>query len=66
MGNLEINRNGRPDSCHMLSETPQELTEIQISHEIFFAFSRINTDICYCWLDDLLSGLEMSDVSGFV
>jgi hypothetical protein len=63
---IEINRRGSPDSRHTLSATPQELTDIQISHERLFAFGRIYAGIGYSRLDDEMSGQQTSEVSGFV
>ena len=63
---MEINRIGPPNSRHTLSATPQELTDIQISHERLFAFGRIYAGIGYSWLDDELTGQQTSEVSGFV
>ena len=63
---MEINRIGSPDSRHTLSATPQELMDIQISHERLFAFGSIYAGIGYSQLDDELTGLKTSEVSGFV
>jgi len=63
---IEINRRGSPDSRHTLSATPQELTDIQISHERLFAFGRIYAGIGYSRLVDELTGQQSSEVSGFV
>jgi hypothetical protein len=63
---MEINRIGSPDSRHTLSATPQELTDIQISHVRLFAFGRIYAGIGYSWLDDELTGQQTSEVSGFI
>jgi len=63
---MEINRIGSPDSRHTLSATPQELTDIQISHARLFAFGRIYAGIGYSRLDDELTGQQTSEVSGFV
>jgi hypothetical protein len=49
-----------------LSATPQELTDIQISHERLFAFGRIYAGIGYSRLDDELTGQQLSEASGFV
>ena len=63
---MEINRIGGPDSRHTLSATPQELTDIQISHERLTAYGRIYAGIGYSRLDDELTGLTSSEVSGFL
>ncbi len=63
---MEINRIGSPDPNHTLSATPQELMDIQISHERFTVFGRFYAGIGYSQLDDELTGLKSSDVSGFV
>ncbi len=63
---LEINRTGSPDSRYTPSETPQELTDIQISRERLFTFGGIYAGIGYSRPDDELSGQPMSGVSGFV
>ena len=61
---MEINRS--PDSRHTLSATPQELTDIQISYERLFTVGRIYAGIGYSRLDDELTGLKSSEVSGFL
>ncbi len=63
---LEINRIGSPDSRYTPSETPQELTDIQISRERLFAFGRICAGIGYSRPDDELTGQPTSGVSGLV
>ena len=59
---IEINRKGEPDSRHTLSETPQDLIDIQLSHDRMFSFGRIYAGIGYGRLDDQLTGKD--DIRG--
>ena len=64
--NIRINRVGDPDQRHSLSPTPQELNDIQLTHERSFVLGRIYIGIGYSELDDDASGLSTSDTIGFV
>ncbi len=63
---MEINRVGPPDTRHTLSTTPQDLVDIQVSHERQTVFGRIHAGLGYSRLDDQLTGQSSSDISGFV
>jgi len=62
---LELNRIGEPDPRHTLTPTPQELIDIQISHERHTRFGRFYAGLGYSQLDDEVSGISSSDVTGF-
>ncbi len=63
---MEINRKGVPDPRHTLSDTPQERTDIQISYERITNFGRVYAGIGYGRIDDEVSQMTTSDVSGFI
>jgi hypothetical protein len=63
---MELNRIGEPDSRNSLTPTPQELTDIQISHERHTGFGRFYAGLGYSRLDDEVSGISSSDVTGFI
>jgi hypothetical protein len=63
---MEINRVGSPDSRHTLSPTPQELVDIQFSHDRMTKFGRFSAGLGYGRLEDQATGSSDSDVSGFV
>ena len=63
---MEINRLGAPDPRHSLTPTPQELTDLQISHERHTKFGRFYAGLGYSRLDDEVSGTSTSDVTGFI
>ena len=63
---MEINRIGSPDPRHTLTPTPQELTDLQISHERYTRFGRFYLGLGYSQLKDEVSSTSKSDVSGFV
>jgi len=63
---MEINRIGIPDSRHTLTPTPQELTDLQISHERYTRFGRFYLGLGYSQLKDEVSSTSKSDVSGFI
>ena len=63
---MEIKRDGSPDPRHTLSPTPQELVDIQITHERETHFGRFYAGLGYERLDDQASGQTSSDVSGFI
>jgi len=63
---MEINRIGAPDSRHTLTPTPQELTDLQISHERHTKYGRFYVGLGYNRLKDEVSGTSTSDVAGFI
>jgi len=63
---MELNRIGNPDSRNSLTPTPQELTDIQISHERHTRYGRFYAGLGYSQLDDEVSGTSSSDVTGFI
>jgi hypothetical protein len=63
---MEINRLGPPDLRHSLTPTPQELTDLQISHERHTRFGRFYAGLGYSRLDDEASNTSSSDVTGFI
>ena len=63
---MEINREGLPNPRHTLSPTPQELVDIQLSHERETKYGRFYAGIGYERLDDEVSGTSDSNVTGFI
>jgi len=63
---MEINRIGVPNARHTLSPTPQELTDLQISHERHTKFGRFYAGIGFAQLEDQASSTSTSDVTGFI
>lgn len=63
---METNREGAPNPRHTLSPTPQELTDIQLSHVRDTRFGRFNGGVGYSRVEDLASGTTDSDVAAFL
>ena len=63
---IDINRVGSPYAGHSLSTTPQQLVDIQLSHERRIRFGRIFIGMQYGRLDDEASGTESSEFGGFL
>jgi len=63
---MKINRIGIPSSRHTLSPTPQELTDVQISHERHTRFGRFHAGIGFSQLDDEASSTSNSEFTGFI
>jgi hypothetical protein len=63
---MQINIEGSPDSGHSLSATPQERTDVQLSHERLTRFGRVQIGVGYSFIDDEVSGVDSSDFTGFV
>jgi len=63
---MEINRLGEPNPRHTLTPTPQELLDIQISHDRQTRFGRFYAGLGYSRLDDEASSSSSSDVTGFI
>ena len=63
---MEINRVGPPDSRHTLTPTPQDVFDVQISHERLTQFGRFHAGLGFSRLEDRATGITDSDVSGFI
>ena len=63
---MEINREGAPNTQHTLTPTPQELTDLQISHARQTRYGRFHAGLGYRRLHDEISGQSTSDVTGFI
>jgi hypothetical protein len=63
---MEINIEGNPLPSHSLSVTPQERADFQLSHERVTRFGRFHIGVGYSYIDDQVTGLSTSDVTGFV
>ena len=63
---MEMNRVGLPNPRHTLSATPQELVDVQVSHERLTKYGRFHAGLGYGRVDDQVSGTSSSDVSGFI
>ena len=63
---MELNREGLPNTRHTLTPTPQDLLDIQLTHERETRFGRFYAGIGYGTLDDKVSGTSESDVTGFI
>lgn len=63
---MEINRDDAPQPRHTLTPTPQDLTDLQISHERDTRFGRFYAGLGYSRLDDEVTGDTDSDVTAFV
>ena len=63
---LEINRIGMPNNRHTLSPTPQDLLDIQISHDRLTHLGRFYAGIGYSQLDDMATDVSDSEFSAFV
>ncbi|MEJ2140633.1 MAG: capsule assembly Wzi family protein, partial [Gammaproteobacteria bacterium] len=63
---MQINLVGSPDPNHSLSATPQDRADIQLSHVRSTSFGRVHIGIGYSHLDDEASGVDASDITGFI
>ena len=63
---MKINRDGPPDSRHSLSPVPLETTDLQISHERETPIGRFYVGIGFSKVDESLSNVSNSDVTGFI
>ncbi|NNL55460.1 MAG: hypothetical protein HKP32_09925 [Woeseia sp.] len=63
---MEINREGPPDPRHTLTPTPQELVDLQVSHQRDTRYGRFHGGIGFSRLDDLASGSSESEASAFI
>jgi hypothetical protein len=63
---MEINREGAPNPRHTLTPTPQELTDLQISHTRQTVYGQIYAGLGYSQLVDKATDNTDSDVTAFV
>jgi hypothetical protein len=63
---MEINRLGGPNPRHTLTPTPQEIIDVQISHDRMTRFGRFYAGIGYSRVDDAVSSTATSDATGFI
>jgi hypothetical protein len=63
---MELNRAGAPDARHTLTATPQELADVQLTHDRLTRFGRLHVGLGVSRLDDEASGESSTDVTGFV
>lgn len=63
---MEINIEGSPDARHSISPTPQEITDVQVSHVRITRYGRFHVGIGYSRTDDDVSGETRSDATGFL
>jgi hypothetical protein len=63
---MKINRDGPPQARHTLTPTPQNLSDLHVSHERLTMFGRFSAGLGYSRLDDELSNTSSSDVTGFI
>jgi hypothetical protein len=63
---MEINRAGRPNGRHTLTQTPQELIDAQLSHERETKYGRFYLGVGYQSLDDEATGVSDSDFTAFL
>jgi Capsule assembly protein Wzi len=58
----ELNYGGDPDPGNLLTATPQDIVELQVSHRRFFRYGQIEIGVGAERVDDIASG--MSDTAG--
>ena len=63
---MKNTRLGQPNDRHTLTPTPQELIDLQISHERHTKYGRFHAGLGYSRLDDESSGQLTKDVTGFI
>jgi hypothetical protein len=63
---MEINRLGMPNPRHSLTPTPQELMDLQISHDRNTRYGRFYAGLGYSQLDDQATDVSDSEFSAFV
>jgi hypothetical protein len=63
---MEINQVGEPSSTHTLTPTPQELLDLQVTHERLTKYGRFHAGLGYGRVEDEVSGTSTSDVSAFI
>lgn len=63
---MEINREGAANPRHTISPTPQDILDIQLTHERETRFGRFYAGIAYEDIDDEASGQSDSDFAAFL
>ncbi|MEE4163751.1 MAG: capsule assembly Wzi family protein [Woeseiaceae bacterium] len=63
---MELNREGPAQPGHTITASPQELTDIQFTHERHTKFGRFKIGVGYAQLDDELTGESRTDGSVFL
>lgn len=63
---MEINRLGAQIGRHTLTQTPQEMVDLQVSHERHTSYGRFYAGLGYSRLKDEVSSTASSDVTGFI
>jgi hypothetical protein len=63
---MEINRLGESNPRHSLTPTPQELMDLQISHDRNTRYGRFYAGLGYSRLDDQATDVSDSEFSVFV
>jgi hypothetical protein len=64
---MELNRVGAvPDARHTLAFTPQDVVDVQLSHERLTRHGRFHVGLGLSRLDDEVDGNTTTDVTGFV
>jgi hypothetical protein len=63
---IKINRIGVPQIAHSLSATPQELADMQFTHNRMTRIGRFHVGLGFSRLKDSASGITSSDASGFI
>jgi hypothetical protein len=63
---MEINRVGAPNPRHTISATPQELVDVQLTHNRETSIGRFDIGLGYSRLDDSASSTSSNEVSGFI
>ena len=63
---VEINRYGDANARHTLSNTPLDITDVQVSYETLTRYGRFHAGIAYSRSDDLAAGSDSSETSVFL
>jgi len=64
---MEINRlQGDKDLRHSLTATPQDLLDVQVSHERMTRYGRFHAGVGFSQIDDKATGTSDSDAFGFI
>ena len=63
---MELNRAGAPDVRHSLTATPQDLADIQVTHERLSDYGRFHVGLGMSWLDDAVSNDSTTEVTAFL
>ncbi|MDH4022438.1 MAG: capsule assembly Wzi family protein [Gammaproteobacteria bacterium] len=63
---MEINRVGEPEPRHSISPTPQDRTDIQLTHDRWTRFGRFCLGLGYTHLDEAAGNATSNDISAFL